>query len=248
MILIKSAQELEKMRIAGRKAAQIMAQLEKWVKPGVTDTELDQKAAEFFKKEDSKAAFKGYMGYPANICVSINHEVVHGIPRNRVLKDGDIVGIDLGTFVDGFYGDIARTFAVGDVPEEVLNLIRVTEEAFWKGVDQCICDHRLGDVSNAIEQWVVQNGYSVVRDFVGHGIGRKMHEDPPVPNFGKPKSGPKLQAGMVLAIEPMVNEGTSDVWILKDGWTVVTRDGKLSSHYENTVAITENGPEILTKI
>lgn len=248
MILIKSAQELEKMRIAGRKAAQIMAELEKIIKPGVTDIELDQEAARFFEKKGSKAAFKGYMGYPAHICVSINHEVVHGIPSRRVLKSGDIVGIDLGTLVDGYYGDVARTFAVGEVKPEALNLIRVTEEAFWKGVDQCICDQRLGDVSNAIEQWVVSKGYSVVRDFVGHGIGRKMHEDPPVPNFGKPKSGPRLQAGMVLAIEPMVNEGTSDVWILKDGWTVVTRDGKLSAHYENTVAITENGPEILTKI
>jgi methionyl aminopeptidase len=188
------------------------------------------------------------MGYPAHICVSINEEVVHGIPRDRALKEGDIVGIDLGAVWEGFYGDMARTFAIGKVDRTMHDLIRVTEESLWKGIEQCIPDNRLGSISHAVEQWVTQHGYSVVRDFVGHGIGTKMHEDPPVPNFGKPHTGPKLQVGMVLAIEPMVNQGKADVRILSDGWTVVTKDGKPSAHFEHTVAITENGPEVLTKL
>lgn len=248
MIIIKSPAEIEKMRQAGRKTALIMAGIEDMIKPGVTPLDLDRKAGEIIAREGAKTAFKGYMGYPAHICVSINEEVVHGIPRNRPLNEGDIVGVDLGAVYDGFYGDMARTFSIGKVNEEQKKLIRVTEESLWKGIEQCVPDNRLGDISNAVEQWVVKHGFSVVRDFVGHGIGTKMHEDPPVPNYGKPKTGPKLQVGMVLAIEPMVNLGKADVRILSDGWTVVTKDGKMSAHFEHTVAITENGPEVLTKL
>lgn len=246
--MIKSPSEIEKMRKAGRKTAMIMAEMEKMIRPGVTALELDRKAAEVIVREGAKPAFKGYMGYPAHICVSINEEVVHGIPKERALEEGDVVGIDLGAVWEGFYGDMARTFAIGKVDHTVLDLIRVTEESLWKGIEQCTPENRLGDVSHAIEQWVTQHGYSVVRDFVGHGIGTKMHEDPPVPNFGKPQTGPRLQVGMVLAIEPMVNLGKADVKILSDGWTVVTKDGKLSAHFEHTVAITEKGPEVLTKL
>jgi methionyl aminopeptidase len=248
MIIIKSPAEIEKMRQAGRKTARIMAGLEGMMKPGVTPLELNEKAAEIIAKEGAKTAFQGYMGYPAHICVSVNEEVVHGIPRNRLLKEGDIVGVDLGAVYDGFYGDMARTFPIGKVTQEQNKLIQVTEESLWKGIEQCVPDNRLGDISNAVEQWVLKHGFSVVRDFVGHGIGTKMHEDPPVPNYGKPKTGPKLQVGMVLAIEPMVNLGVPDVRILSDGWTVVTKDGKVSAHFEHTVAITENGPEVLTKL
>jgi methionyl aminopeptidase len=248
MIIIKSPAEIEKMRQAGRKTARIMAGLEEMMKPGVTPLDLNEKAAEIIAKEGAKTAFKGYMGYPAHICVSVNEEVVHGIPRNRPLKEGDIVGVDLGAVYDGFYGDMARTFPIGKVTEEQNKLIQVTEESLWKGIEQCVPDNRLGDISHAVEQWVLKYGFSVVRDFVGHGIGTKMHEDPPVPNYGKPKTGPKLQVGMVLAIEPMVNLGAADVRILSDGWTVVTKDGKVSAHFEHTVAITENGPEVLTKL
>jgi len=248
MIIIKSPAEIEKMRQAGRKTARIMAGLEGMMRPGVTPLELNEKAAEIIAKEGAKTAFKGYMGYPAHICVSVNEEVVHGIPRNRPLEEGDIVGVDLGAVYDGYYGDMARTFPIGKVTQEKEKLIKVTEESLWKGIEQCVSDNRLGDISNAVEQWVVKHGFSVVRDFVGHGIGTKMHEDPPVPNYGKPKTGPKLQAGMVLAIEPMVNLGVADVRILSDGWTVVTKDGKVSAHFEHTVAITENGPEVLTKL
>ncbi len=248
MILIKSPQEIEKMRVAGRKTAELMQELSMMIQPGVTGFDLDQKAGEVISKQGAKTAFKGYLGYPAHICLSINDQVVHGIPGKRSLKEEDIVGLDLGLVAEDFYGDMARTFAVGQVSDEKRKLIQVTEEALWKGIEQCVPGNRLGDISNAVEQWVLSHHFSVVKDFVGHGIGRKLHEDPPLPNFGKPHTGPKLQVGMVLAIEPMVNEGGCEVRILSDGWTVVTKDGKVSAHFEHTVAITENGPEVLTKI
>ncbi len=248
MILIKSPQEIEKMRVAGRKTATLMQELSMMIRPGITGIELDQKAGEVILKQGAKTAFKGYLGYPSHICLSINDQVVHGIPGKRSLKEEDIVGLDLGLVADGFYGDMAKTFAVGQVSDEKRKLIQVTEEALWKGIEQCVPGNRLGDISNAVEQWVLSHHFSVVKDFVGHGIGRKLHEDPPLPNFGEPHTGPKLQVGMVLAIEPMVNEGGCEVRILSDGWTVVTKDGKVSAHFEHTVAITENGPEVLTKI
>lgn len=248
MILIKSPQEIEKMRVAGRRTAELMAELEVLIRPGVTGSQLDQKAEEVIAKQGTKPAFKGYLGYPACICVSRNEEVVHGIPRNKPFKEGDIVGVDLGVVAEGYYGDMARTFPIGRVSEKELKLIQVTEEALWKGIEQCVAGNRLGDISHAVEAWVLDRGYSVVKDFVGHGIGTRMHEDPPIPNFGKPHTGPKLQVGMVLAIEPMVNEGSYEVRLLSDGWTVVTKDGRLSAHFEHSVAITENGPEVLTKV
>ncbi|MBI1871274.1 MAG: type I methionyl aminopeptidase [Chlamydiae bacterium] len=248
MILIKSLREIEIMRVAGRKTARVMAALAPLMRSGITPLEIDLKAAQVISEEGAKPAFKGYMGYPAHICVSVNEAVVHGIPGHRPLREEDIVGIDLGVVWDGFYGDMARTFVIGHVDSSVEKLLSVTEEAMWKGIEKCVFGNRVGDISSAVEQWVVQHNFSVVRDLVGHGIGTKLHEDPAVPNFGRPNTGPKLEVGMVLAIEPMVNQGTSDVRTLTDGWTVVTKDGKLSAHFENTVAVTEKGPEVLTKL
>ncbi|MBI1883995.1 MAG: type I methionyl aminopeptidase [Chlamydiae bacterium] len=248
MIFIKSERELEKMRVAGRKTARVMEEVGRAVKPGATPLELDRLAFEVMKREGTDSAFKGYLGYPAHVCISVNEEVVHGIPRARLFQEGDIVSVDLGVIWQGFYGDMARTFAVGKVSELSLRLMKVTCESLEKGIEQCVAGNRVGDISHAVEMWVTSHGFSVVRDLVGHGIGTKMHEDPPVPNFGEAGVGPKLKSGMVLAIEPMVNEGGFEVETLQDGWTVVTKDGKLSAHFENTVAITENGPEILTKL
>lgn len=248
MIVIKSPLEIEKLRRAGRKTAVVMAGLESMIKPGVTALELDRQAAELIAREGAKAAFKGYRGYPASICVSFNETVVHGVPRDRALKEGDIVGIDLGLVFDGFFGDMAKTFMIGQVEESVAQLVRVTQGALDKGIEQCVRDRRLGDVSHAIEKWVTQHGFTVVKDFVGHGIGTKLHEDPSIPNYGKPGTGPKLCVGMVLALEPMVNQGREEVRVLADGWTAVTKDGKPSAHFEHTVAITEGGPEILTRL
>ena len=248
MILIKSAKEIETMRQAGRKTARVMEAIEKIIGPGVTGVELDRVAADVITREGAKPAFKGYMGYPSHICISVNEEVVHGIPKDKPLKDGDIVGVDLGLVWSGYFGDMAKTFPIGNVSKEACELIRSTEESLFRAIEKCTVQNRLGDVSHAVESWVSPRGYSVVRDFVGHGIGTRLHEDPPVPNFGRPYTGTKLLAGMVLAIEPMVNLGVAEVRILNDGWTVVTKDGKLSAHFEHTVAVLESGPEILTRI
>ncbi len=245
---IKSDRELELMRAAGRIVAETFEKLKEVIKPGITTKELDRIAEEFIRNSKGIPAFLGYSGYPASICTSINEEVVHGIPSRRVLKDGDIVGIDIGAIYDGYCGDAARTFEVGNVSEKAKKLIKITKESFFTGIKMAIEGNRLQDISHAIQSYVESNGYSVVRDLVGHGIGKNMHEEPQVPNFGVAGKGPRLMAGLTLAIEPMVNEGRYHVKTLSDGWTVVTSDGSLSAHYENTIAITTDSPEILTMI
>lgn len=248
MIIIKNDVEIEYMRRAGRLVGETLAKLEEVIKPGITTAELDRIAEEFITRHNAKPSFKGYQGFPASICASVNEEVVHGFPGSRVLKEGDIISIDCGAVLDGYQGDAARTVPVGKVDDNAAKLIAVTKESFFKGVEKAKVGNRLYDISAAIQAYVESFGFSVVRDFVGHGIGKDMHEDPEVPNFGRPGRGPKLMNGMVLAIEPMVNIGKYTVKVQANGWTVVTTDGTLSAHYENTVAILDNGPEILTLI
>ncbi|MBZ4663312.1 MAG: map [Caloramator sp.] len=246
MIYLKSDQEIEIMRKAGQIVAETLLILEEAIKPGITTKELDKIAEEYIISCGARPSFKGYHGFPATICASVNEEVVHGIPGERVLKEGDIISVDCGAFYKGFHGDAARTFPVGKVTPEAQRLIDVTRESFFEGIKYAKVGNRLGDISAAIQEYVEKNNFSVVRDYVGHGIGREMHEQPSVPNYGKSGRGMRLNKGLVLAIEPMVNMGTFAVKELDDGWTVVTYDGKLSAHYENTVAILDNGPEILT--
>lgn len=248
MIIIKSDREIDYMKKAGKIVGETLALLQESIKPGITTGELDRIAEEYIKRNNSTPSFKGYYGFPASICTSINKEVVHGIPGKTVLKEGDIISIDCGANYNGYHGDAARTFAVGQISEEAENLINVTRESFFKGVEKAIVGNRLTDISSAIQEYAEARGYSVVRDYVGHGIGTKMHEDPEVPNYGRPGRGPKLMNGMVLAIEPMINIGSYQVETQSNDWTVVTKDGTLSAHYENTVAILSNGPEILTLI
>jgi methionyl aminopeptidase len=248
VITIKSESELKLMRTSGKIVGQALLELEKLVKPGVTTLELDKFAYEFFKKNDCVPAFLGYHGYPATICASVNDQVVHGIPNKRILQEGDIVGIDIGAFYKGYCGDSARTFAVGRVPPEIQKLVRVTFESLDKGIDQCRVGNRVSDIGHAVQEYVEAQGFSVVKDYVGHGIGQAMHEEPQVPNYGKPRQGPRLVEGMCLALEPMVNVGADEVRVLEDGWTVVTKDGKFSAHFEDTIAILPNGPENLTRI
>lgn len=246
MISIKSPREIELMRIAGRIVAETHELLRKAIRPGITTLELDAIAEEFIRKRGAIPAFKDYNGFPASICSSINEQVVHGIPGPTVLKDGDIIGIDIGAVYDGYYGDAARTYGIGSIDKETERLLKVTEESFFKGIEYALPGNRLSDISHSIQKHVESNGFSVVRDFVGHGIGRNMHEDPQIPNYGLPHKGPRLAAGMALAIEPMVNQGKYAVKVREDGWTVVTADGKPSAHYENTIVITNGKPEILT--
>ncbi|MBE6065064.1 type I methionyl aminopeptidase [Clostridium cochlearium] len=249
MIIIKNKQEIEYMRSAGKVVAETLAKIEEAVKPGITTMELDKIAEDYITKCGAKPSFKGYYGFPGSVCASVNNEVVHGIPSDKVvLEEGDIISIDCGAILNGYHGDAARTLPVGKINKETQNLIDVTKESFFKGVEKAIVGNRLTDISFAVQQYVEQFGYSVVRDYVGHGIGRDMHEDPEVPNFGRPGRGPKLVEGMALAIEPMVNIGGYHVDVEENQWTVVTRDNSLSAHYENTVAILEGGPEILTLI
>lgn len=246
MINIKSDMEIQYMRDAGKVVSGVLALIEQVVKPGITTEDLDKLAEEFIVKQGAKPSFKGYCGFPASICTSVNNEVVHGIPTNRSLLEGDIISIDCGAVLNGYHGDAARTFPVGKVSDEAARLIEVTKNSFFKGVEKAVIGNRLSDISAAIQYYAEEHGYSVVRDFVGHGIGTSMHEDPEVPNYGTPSRGPKLVHGMVLAIEPMINMGKHYVKVESNKWTVVTRDGSLSAHYENTVAILKEGPEILT--
>jgi len=248
LIELKSVAEIGKIARASRIVAQLLQELKGRLKAGVTTKELDLYVAKRIAKEGGKPAFLGYRGFPATLCVSVNDEVVHGIPSNRVICDGDIVGLDLGVIVDGFYGDAALTVPIGKVSKEALRLIRVTEASLYAGIKQARVGGRLTNISHAIQSCAEADGFSVVTEFVGHGIGRALHEDPQVPNFGPPGQGVRLRAGMVLAIEPMVNVGKSDVRILEDKWTAVTVDGELSAHFEHTVVITEDGPKILSKI
>ena len=247
MIHLKSPKEIEAMRVAGGMVGMVLDEIGERIKPGVTTGELDDYAFERCKEMGVKPAFKGYHGFPGCLCISINEEVVHGIPSpKRVLNEGDIVGFDFGVIADGWFGDSARTFAVGQISPEAQKLLDVTKESLMRGIDQAREGNRLFDIGHAIQNYVEGFGYGVVREFVGHGIGRALHEDPQVPNFGTPGKGPRLKAGMVLAIEPMVNAGGEGVKVLKDGWTAVTLDRSLSAHFEHTIAITSEGPEILT--
>jgi len=247
MIVIKNDTEIELMRHAGKVVEETLLRMQETVKPGITTAELDRIAEEFIRKHNAIPSFKGYCGFPGSICTSINNEVVHGIPsESRVLNEGDIISIDCGAILNGYQGDAARTFPVGVVSEEARNLIEVTKQSFFEGIKKAVVGNRLYDVSASIQRFAEEKGYSIVRDYVGHGIGKEMHEDPEVPNFGKAGRGPKLVHGMVLAIEPMINVGKYHVRTEANDWTVVTDDGSLSAHYENTVAILDNGPEILT--
>lgn len=248
MINIKNHKEIELMRKAGRIVAETLLLVGEKVQPGITTAELDSIAEEFITKHGAKPSFKGLYGFPASLCISVNEQVVHGIPGGYVLKEGDIVSVDCGAEIDGFHGDAARTFAVGNISDEARKLIQVTEESFFRGIELAKVGNSLTDISHEIQSYVEASGFSVVRDFVGHGIGKSVHEDPEVPNFGRPGRGPKLVAGMTLAIEPMVNIGTYRVTTLGDDWTVITADKSLSAHYENTVVILPDGPEILTLI
>lgn len=247
MIILKSDRELGYLRDAGKIVALTLDELRKAVCPGVTTIELDRVAEKFIKSCGAIPAFKGYHGFSGNICTSINEQVVHGIPGSRKLKNGDTISIDVGAVINGYYGDAAITVPVGEIDPEVQRLLDVTEQSLYKGIEQAIVGNRLGDVSHAIQKYSESYGYGVVRDFVGHGIGRSMHEDPQIPNYGLPGRGPRLKPGMTLAIEPMINMGTFEVRTLNDGWTVVTADGSRSAHFEHTIAITLDGPQILTK-
>jgi len=249
MITIKSQKEIDLMRHAGKIVAGAHALVGEMIKPGVTTQELDHAVEQYIRNAGAIPTFKGYGGFPNSICASFNEVVVHGIPEKRQLQDGDIISIDIGATYNGYVGDAAVTHGVGNISDEAEKLIRVTRESFYKGIAYAKDGFRLSDISNAIQKYVEDNGFSVVRDYVGHGVGKQMHEDPPIPNYGPKGRGPRLRQGMTLAIEPMVNAGTFEVVTLKDGWTVVTTDGKLSSHYEHTILITGTGdPEILTVI
>ena len=248
MIVLKSRAEIEKMAAAGKMVAEILAGLREKVAPGVALIELDAYAERETLKRKAKPAFKGYSGFPFSLCCSVNEQVVHGMPSSRVLVPGDIVSLDFGVLYGGFYGDSAVTLPVGKVSETAERLMKVTEESLYKAIECADVAHRLSDVSHAVQAYVEPRGFSVVRDFVGHGIGKELHEGPQVPNFGPPGKGPKLKVGMVLAIEPMINEKGFDVKVLEDGWTAVTADGGLSAHFEHTVAITDNGPLILSQL
>jgi methionyl aminopeptidase len=247
MILIKSPQEIEAMRRAGAVVARFFEEVAPLIVPGVATGDLEDFADCYIRRSGVKSAFKGYMGYPAHLCTSLNDEVVHGIPsKERVVREGDILSIDFGVVKDGFYGDAARTFGVGSIDPESARLMMITEKSLFAGIEAARPGNRLGDISNAVQTLVETAGFSIVRDFVGHGIGRAMHEPPSVPNHGREGSGLRLKPGMVLAIEPMVNAGGAAVRMLDDGWTVVTADASLSAHVEHTVAVTEDGPRILT--
>jgi methionyl aminopeptidase len=245
---IKSREEIALMREAGRIVCEILDELEKAVAPGVTTWELDALSEKLIYQKGAKPAFKGYHGFPACLCASINHEVLHGIPsKRRKLQEGDLMKLDFGVVYRGFFGDSARTVPVGKVTPEAQALVNATREALNKGIQAMVVGNRIGDIGHAVQSHVEARGYSVVRDFTGHGIGRHLHEKPEVPNYGQPGSGMKLRPGMVLAVEPMVNQGTSEVAVLDDDWTAITVDNKLSAHFEHTVLITEGGPEILTR-
>lgn len=248
MIILKSPREIERMRIPCRIVAEVLSCISEKVVPGITTIELEELALSLVKKHKAIPAFKGYAGYPYALCCSPNNSVIHGMPNSKPLKNGDILSIDFGVLYDEFYGDAAITVPVGVISKEAADLMMVTEKSLYSGIKQAVSGARLFDISYAVQECVESAGYSVVRDFVGHGIGKKLHEEPQVPNYGKPGRGVQLKPGMVLAIEPMVNKGRYEVKVLSDGWTAVTVDGSLSAHFEHTVAITEHGPEILTRL
>jgi methionyl aminopeptidase len=248
MILLKSTQEIAKMEVANRIVAEILVEVKEHIRPGVETRELDEVAEAACRRRRVKPAFKGYRGYPRSVCVSVNEEVVHGIPGARRLKDGDLVSLDFGVQHDGYFGDAALSVGVGEISLQARRLMQATEESLYAGIARCKVGGRLSDISHAVQTVVEKYGFSVIRDFVGHGIGRSLHEDPQLPNFGPEGRGPKLQAGLTLAIEPMVSAGGWQVRILGDGWTAVTQDGSLSAHFEHTVALTEAGPLIMSRV
>ena len=248
MIMRKRAEELEKMRRAGRVVGETLQILQAAVRPGVTTQELDEIAEREIRARGAIPSFKGYRGFPATICTSINSEIVHGIPAKRALKEGDLIKLDCGAIVEGYHGDSAVTLPVGEVSQEALKLIETTDRSLQAGIAEAKAGNRIHDIGAAVQTTAEGAGFSVVREYVGHGIGRALHEDPPVPNYGKPGTGLKLEPGLVIAIEPMVNVGTYETRLLPDGWTVVTADGALSAHFEHTIAITENGAEVLTAV
>jgi methionyl aminopeptidase len=248
MIIGKSKKELEKMRAAGRLTGLVLQELKALAQPGITTIEIDQAAEKMIRDAGGLPTFKGYHGFPFSICASVNEQVVHGFPSEYQLRDGDIFSIDCGVTLEGFVGDTATTVPVGNVSESWLALVRVTEECLDLAIQECRPGKHLGDIGAAVQQHAEARGYSVVREYVGHGIGRRMHEDPQIPNYGKPGQGPKIKAGYVFAVEPMINLGTHHTKVLADGWTVVTLDGKPSAHSEHTIAITEAGPEVLTRV
>ncbi len=248
MINIRSPREIEQLKKANVIVAEVFGRLIDKVVPGIATRDLDRIAEEYIRSRGAIPAFKGYRGFPGSLCVSINEEVVHGIPGQRRLKEGDIVSLDVGVNLNGYFGDAAISLPVGEVDAEARRLLEVTERSLYLGIEKTRAGNRLFDISFAIQQWVESHGFSVVRDFVGHGIGKDLHEEPQIPNFGSPHQGPRLEEGMVFALEPMVNEGTYEVRVLSDGWTVVTTDRKRSAHFEHTVAITDGGAEILSRI
>ena len=249
MVLLKSRDEIEILRRANLMVAEALIEVREMVRPGLTTGEIDEALESYVRKKKVKAAFKGYNGYPASVCTSVNDEVVHGLPsRARTLKEGDIIGIDFGVCLEGYFGDAAITVAVGKASAEAELLMQATEEALNLAIEKARVGNRLSDISHAVQSRVEKNGFTPVRDFVGHGIGKRLHEEPQVPNYGLPNRGIRLKAGMVLAIEPMINAGGSGVTVKPDGWTAVTQDGSLSAHYEHSVAITEDGPYVLSRI
>jgi methionyl aminopeptidase len=248
MIIVKSSREVEQLRKSNAIVAEVLEKLRTVIVPEITTLEVDQIAEEIILSRGAIPAFKGYRGYPKTLCISINEEVVHGIPNQRKLKQGDIVSLDVGTNLDGYFGDAALTLPVGEVDGNARKLLEVTEKALYIGISMAKVGNRLFDISHAVQQWVESHGFSVVRDFVGHGIGKSLHEEPQIPNYGSPHQGPRLENGMVFALEPMVNEGTYEVRILADGWTVVTADGKRSAHFEHTIALTDGEADILSTL
>lgn len=253
LIILKTGKEIEILREANRIVANILARIGEIIKPGITTGELDKIASVMIRNSGGKPAFKGYRmsnrrPYPACICSSVNEQVVHGIPGPRILKDGDVVGVDVGVLYKGFVGDAARTYPVGAVSEDAARLLHVTEESLYRGIEQAVPGNRLQQISSAVQKHVEANGFSVVRDFVGHGVGRKMHEPPQIPNYTGVGGNPRLEVGMTLALEPMVNQGSWRIKLLDDEWTAVTADGKLSAHFEHSIAITEDGPYILSNL
>ncbi len=248
MIVCRSKSEIEKLRSSGRLVRQLLEELRRQARPGVSTLDLERYVERRLREVGAKSAFKGYRGYPCCLCASVNEEIIHAIPSGRRLKDGDIVSLDTGVILDGYYGDSALTVAIGEIPEPLKRLMRVTQECLDIGIRQAKAGNRVGDISSAIQQHAESNGYSVVREFVGHGVGRALHEEPQVPNYGQAGRGPLLKPGMVIAIEPMVNAGGPDVKVLKDKWTAVTADGQYSAHFEHMVAITHDGADILTEL
>ena len=245
-ITIKTEEQIEKMRVAGQILARLDEILRAEIKPGVSTKHLDAIAEEYIRSQGAVPSFKGYSGFPASICASINEEVVHGIPSHRTLRDGDIISIDMGSYINGYHGDCARTYGVGEISEKDKKLIEITRQSFFEGIKYARAGCHLHEIGAAVQKYVEANGFGVVRDYVGHGIGRNMHEDPAIPNYRQIGRGPKLLKGMVLAVEPMVTTGSYDVRVLDDGWTAVTADGLNAAHYENTLVITDSEPEILT--